>query len=263
MIVIILLNHSCWEFTAEGNYIEVSVLSDLHVPMTLKAVTVRLSEPDLDHFHGAEDCIKHISLKNIKLITPSLWISKIFYRTIFIFNVFLFKKICTIISPSLSRTESKIPCSPTSTWEIQNVASFGAVRCLSASEGGQRPGWVSCFLRPMFLGSPGTHSPWALLEVQSGGREDTWVKGAVPFRARDCPEQMLTAQPTPGEPAFFFPWICSSDSSQLVVPNSRAHCVILLFSWFNAIVWNMESKYFWHYKLVVSEETYGSLQNPS
>lgn len=89
--VIILLNHSCWEFTAEGNYIEVSVLSDLHVPMTLKAVTVRLSEPDLDHFHGAEDCIKHISLKNIKLVTPSFWISKIFYCTIFIFNVFLFK----------------------------------------------------------------------------------------------------------------------------------------------------------------------------
>lgn len=69
--VIILLSHFCWEFIAEGNYIEVSVLNDLHVPMTLKAVTVRLSEPDLDHFHGAEDCIKHISLKNIKLITPS------------------------------------------------------------------------------------------------------------------------------------------------------------------------------------------------
>lgn len=167
------------------------------------------------------------------------------------------------ISPSLSRTESKIPCSPTSTWEIQNVASFGAVRCLSASEGGQRPGWFLASWGPCSLVLLAHTHLELFWKCRVEGGEDTWVKGAVPFGARDCPEQMLTAQPTPGEPAFFFPWICSSDSSQLVVASSRAHCVILLFSWFNAIVWNMESKYFWHYKLVVSEETYGSLQNPS
>lgn len=95
-----------------------------------------------------------------------------------------------------------------------------------------------------------------------GGGEDSWLVGMYSLSGPEIPNKQVLTATARSEWTFVIPWTCTSESHQSVFSNTRTD-VLSLRSSFNVISKNLESKYFWHYKLVSSEKMYNSLQYPS